>query len=404
MKRFRKLISIWGRLVFVLLIILAAFVFAMFQGGYVSWAIFYAITPFILYSISLFLYPLRTVTAQRVIRTPSVKNGGKLLVSLTVKRDFPFPLLYTVISEKWRDEDILLVTKGTMKKLFVFGFQKTEEWQYEIDRMPRGEHVLEGLEIEVSDFFGWVRKKHFIPLKNTVLVYPKMTDIHYVPIDTQYDLGSMISPYNIVKDTTMATGIRDYQSGDRVSWIHWKSFARTQTLMTKEFEDRRSQDLLVIFDGRPSETFEEQVEFTASILKEATNDQAGIGFLTTGAESATFPFIQSEEQFNKVLIHLAKIKPSDESTAVISNDYRTEFSQSGSVILITAHPDWPFLESVISNVTNARSITCFTVVKKDAPVKNVLAEDIRLAKSKGISVHALTKEQFPTAFKGVIHS
>ncbi len=376
----------------------------MFQGGYVSWAIFYAIFPFILYSVALFLYPLRTVTAERVIRTASVENGGKLIVSLKVKRDFPFPLLYTVISEKWRDEDIRFVTKGTMKKLFVFGFQKKEEWQYEIDRMPRGEHVLEGVEIEVSDFFGWIRKKHFIPLKNTVLVYPKMTDLHYAPIDTQYDLGSMISPYNVVKDTTMATGVRDYQAGDRVSWIHWKSFARTQTLMTKEFEDRRSQDLLVIFDGRPSETFEEQVELAASILKEATNDQAGIGFLSTGKESATFPFIQSEEQFRKVLVHLAKIKPSDDSAAIISTDYRDEFIQSGSVILITSHPDWAFLESVISNVTNARSITCFTVVKKDTPLKSVLAADIRLAKSKGISVHALTKEQFPTAFKGVIHS
>jgi uncharacterized protein (DUF58 family) len=404
MKGLRKLMSIWGRLVFVLLILVSAFVYAMFQGGYVSWAIFYAIFPFIIYSLSLFLYPLRTITAERIIRTPSVENGGKLVVSLTVKRDFPFPLLYTVISEKWRDEEILLVTKGTMKKLFVFGFEKKEEWQYEIDRMPRGEHVLEGVEIEVSDFFGWIRKKHLIPLKNTVLVYPKMTNIHYVPIDTQYDLGSMISPYNVVKDTTMATGVRDYQSGDRVSWIHWKSFARTQTLMTKEFEDRRSQDLLVIFDGRPSETFEEAVELAASILKEATNDQAGIGFLSTGKESATFPFIQSEEHFRKVLIHLAKIKPSDESAAIISTDFRNAFSQSGSVILITAHPDWAFLESVISNVTNARSITCFTVIKKDAPINNLLAEDIRLAKSKGISVHTLTKEQFPTAFKGVIHS
>ena len=404
MKKLRNLFSIWGRLVFVLFVLLSAFVFAMFQGGYVSWSIFYAILPFILYSISLFLYPLRTITAERIIRTPNVENGGKLIVSLMVKRDFPFPLLYTVISEKWRDEEVLLVAKGTIKKLFVFGFQKKEEWQYEIDRMPRGEHVLEGVEIEISDFFGWIRKKHFIPMKNTVLVYPKMTDIHYVPIDTQYDLGSMISPYNVVKDTTMATGVRDYQSGDRVSWIHWKSFARTQTLMTKEFEDRRSQDLLVIFDGRPSETFEEQVELAASILNEATNDQAGIGFLTTGSESTTFPFIQSEEQFRKVLTHLAKIKPADESSAVISNDYRNEFSQSGSVILITAHPDWPFLESVIGNVTNDRSITCFTVIKKDTPMKNVLSEDIRLAKSKGISVHSLTKEQFPTAFKGVIHS
>ena len=29
--------------------------------------------------------------------------------------------------------------------------------------MPRGEHVLEGVEIEVSDFFGWIRKTSFHP-------------------------------------------------------------------------------------------------------------------------------------------------------------------------------------------------------------------------------------------------
>ena len=76
----------------------------------------------------------------------------------------------------------------------------------------------------------------------------------------------------------MATGVRDYQSGDRVTWIHWKSFARTQTLMTKEFEDRRSQELFILMDGQTVKTFEELVELTASILKEASSHQAGIGF------------------------------------------------------------------------------------------------------------------------------
>ena len=52
----------------------------------------------------------------------------------------------------------------------------------------------------------------------------------------------------------MATGVRDYQAGDRVTWIHWKSFARTQNLMTKEFEDRQSEDILVLLDGRESES------------------------------------------------------------------------------------------------------------------------------------------------------
>ena len=44
--------------------------------------------------------------AERIIRTPNVENGGKLIVSLTVKRNFPFPLLYTVITEKWRIEEL----------------------------------------------------------------------------------------------------------------------------------------------------------------------------------------------------------------------------------------------------------------------------------------------------------
>ena len=163
MKQFRKLISIWGRLVFVLFVLLSAFVFAMFQGGYVSWAIFYAIVPFILYSISLFFYPLRAFTAERIIRTPNVENGGKFIVSLMVKRDFPFPLLYTVISEKWRDEEVLLVARGTIKKLFVFGFQKKEEWQYEIEQNAAGRTCIGGGRNRSFGFLWMDSKKAFYP-------------------------------------------------------------------------------------------------------------------------------------------------------------------------------------------------------------------------------------------------
>ena len=70
----------------------------------------------------------------------------------------------------------------------------------------------------------------------------------YIPIETRYDQGAAVSRIQSIKDTSMATGIRSYQPGDRVSWIHWKSFARTQTLKTKEFEDRQSQDLFVLMD------------------------------------------------------------------------------------------------------------------------------------------------------------
>lgn len=404
MKNARRLVRSYSRFIFVLFVLLCAFVFAMFQGGYVSWAIFYAILPFVIYSISLFFYPLSLLTVERVIRTPRVQNGEKLTVIITVKRRFRFPLLYTVVLEKLRDAEQLLSVENKLKKLFLFGFRREIEWEYEIERMPRGEHVLEGVEIEVTDFFGWIRKTRFIPIKNTILVYPKMTELLYMSIDTENDRGAIISPYNIVKDTTMATGIRDYQSGDRVSWIHWKSFARTQVLMTKEFEDRKSQQLTLIFDGRPSEMFEGQVELAASILKEATNHKARIGFLSTGQEHVAFPVIESEEQFRRVLIHLAKIKPTGDILTRLPIDYRGVSQQGGSTILITGSPDWPFMESIMANEINTKSIICFVIVEKMTSVSSILLRDIRLAQSKGIAVHTLAKSHFSTAFKGVTRS
>ena len=95
MMKMGRLLDASSRFVFVLLILASTFVFAMFQGGTVSWTIFYTILPFVLYSLALFFYPLFDFRAERKIRTSSVQKGGKLIVSITLKRRFRFPLLYT---------------------------------------------------------------------------------------------------------------------------------------------------------------------------------------------------------------------------------------------------------------------------------------------------------------------
>lgn len=395
----RKMIDISSRLLFVLFVLVSTFVFAMFQGGIVSWTIFYIILPFTIYSLLLFFYPMSRMVVERTIRTPRVQNGEKLIVSLSIKRKDRFPLLYTVASEQWAEPEIVISAGEKLNRLFVFGFRKEVEWEYEIEKISRGEHILQGVKVEISDFFGWLRKTRFIDVENTILVFPKMNDIHYVPFNTQYDQGTMASPLNIVKDTTMATGVRNYQSGDRVTWIHWKSFARTQTLMTKEFEDRRSQELFIIMDGRESKMFEELVELTASIVKEASSHQADLALMTTGPKPSIFPFIQSEEQLHMALVHLAKIKPTNEVSIA---DLRTSFQHGGSIVLITGNPDGAFIQSILLNVENVESIICMVVVKRDDPALQRIEENIRIAKSKGVSVRLLERKQFTDAFKEAV--
>ena len=398
MKNIKKKLDSSVRILFVLAVLASTFVFAMFQGGKLSWTIFYVVLPFILYSILLFLYPMSGMIVQREIRTPNVQSGGKLIVSLSIKRKSPFPLLYTVVTDKWAEPGRTVLAGSQSKRLFLFGIRKDMKWVYEIERVPRGEYVMEGIEVEVSDFFGWIRKKKWFALKGRVLVFPKTSDIQFVPIDTHYDQGQIASPLNIVKDTTMATSVRNYQAGDRVTWIHWKSFARTQTLMTKEFEDRRSQELFLIMDGRNSEVFEDLVELTASILKEALEHQAGLALMTTGAETSIFPFIQSEEHLHNALVHLAKIKPfgrADGSSAVMESPPQ----HGGGTVVITANPDWAFLQSILHSLKNDGTIACYVVADEEKKSLEKVENDIRFAKSKGIQVRLIKRHQFSQAFQ-----
>lgn len=401
MLRKNKLLAIYGRFAFILLVLVSAFVYAMFQGGKVSWTIFYMILPFVCYSMLLFFYPLSDLIVERTIRTPNVQKGEQLVVSVTLKRKFRFPLLYTVATEQWAERDVAALAGNRLKHLFVLGLRKEVTWDYEIDQMPRGEHVLRGIEIEISDFFGWIRKTKFIAVTDTILIYPKTVGIDYVASDTQYDRGSAASPFHIVKDTTMATGVRDYQAGDRVAWIHWKSFARTQTLMTKEFEDRCSQEILVLLDGRQSTMFEEQVELAASILKEAAKQHVGLAFMTAGAGGAVFPFIQSEEQLHRALVHLAKVQPTQEETVQLSPSRGDLLQHGGRVVVITGRLDESFVQTMLRNVGNAQSILCLLVAKRDDPKLLEMEAMIQSARSRGITVRVLEQEQFAQAFNGV---
>ncbi len=393
--------KIGGRLILVLVILLSAFTFAMFQGGFVSWFIFYTLLPFVLYSIVFFFTPISKIEVDRYIETAQVRNGGKLIVTVKLKRPSQFPMLYLLIKENTRSEVLLNHAGNRIKTVKLVGLQKMIVWKYEIDHMPRGEHTLDGIEIEVSDFFGWVKKTHIFPIVQSVIVYPNVTEMIYMPIETRYDQGAAASPFTIVKDTTMATGIRDYQPGDRVSWIHWKSFARTQTLRTKEFEDRQSQDLFILMDRQPSVKFEEQVELTASVLQAVVRHQASAAFLSLGASRHYFPSVQGEDQLQRTMFHLAKVTAdlTQPIEQILPND--PALSNATSVLFITGNLTAEWVDAIPKSAKKLRLCTCFVVVKKGTKMSKKDIAVHQLARSRGMVVHVLSQDHFANAFTEV---
>ncbi|MEI4771435.1 DUF58 domain-containing protein [Psychrobacillus sp. FJAT-51614] len=397
LKQLKKLKGVIS--VFILLV--ASFVYAMFQGGFVSWFLFYLVVPLSIYSLLLFIYPISKIKVERKIETREIYSGGKFSATILVKRNNRFPLMYTSFEEKVSDS---LQQSTQWKQITFWGMKKEYKWTYEIEQIPRGEHELEGVIISVSDLFGWEKKEVFIPNKKTILVFPNLTDMVYIPIESRYDQGAAASRIQAMKDTSMATGVRSYQPGDRVSWIHWKSFARTQTLKTKEFEDRQSQDLFVLMDRNPSALFEDIVDLTASIMQSIVRSQASTAFLSIGDTRFYIPTVQSEEQLHRVLYHLTKVhadlkKPIEQ---MILNDLA--IGQATSLLYITSNLTYEWIDSIQKTATNLRVCTCFLVKGKELKLKREESSLHQYAASRGIAVQVITKERFAQAFLEVNRS
>lgn len=394
LKKLKGVVSI-----FILLV--ASFVYAMFQGGFVSWFLFYLVIPLSIYSLLLFVYPISKIKVERKIETREIYSGGKFSATILVKRNNRFPLMYTSFEEKVSGS---LQQSTSWKQITFWGMKKEYKWTYEIEQIPRGEHELEGVIIRVSDLFGLEKKEVFIPNKKTILVFPNLTDMVYIPIESRYDQGAAASRIQTMKDTSMATGVRSYQPGDRVSWIHWKSFARTQTLKTKEFEDRQSQDLFVLMDRSPSVLFEDIVDLTASIMQAIVRSQASSAFLTIGDTRFYVPTVQGEEQLHRVLYHLTKVqadlkKPIEQ---MILNDL--SIGQATSLLYITSNLTYEWIDSIQKTASNLRVCTCFLVKDKELKLKREESSLYQYAASRGIAVQVITKDRFAQAFLEVNRS
>jgi len=335
------------------------FCYAMFQGGFVSWFVFFSVSPFLLYALISFVVRESILLVERKIEPAHVEHGQSAKVAITIERKTRFPFAYIMMEELVDSEGLVQAKLQSSNTIRFVGFRKKFNWHYELANMPRGEHRYLGVTIVFHDFFGWAKKTVVAEKEQTILVYPRIREMKYTALQTKYDVGPMMSPYSIVKDTTMAVGLREYVPGDRFSWIHWKSFAKTQTLQSKEFEDRQSSELMLVLDAKKSPLFEDKIELVASMLKMIVQELGDISFISAGEMTKVFPIVQGEKQLDQVMYHLAAIKPAENVKFQFYD--QQAFKQVATLLYVTSDVSDEFLHTLANIVKNC---ICFVVAKQ----------------------------------------
>lgn len=294
----------------------------MFQGGFVSWFLFYSFLPFAIYCLALSFYPLNDLKVTRVLR--------------------------------------------------------------------------------IGDPLGLFEKEKTFAADGKIIVYPAFSELIYRPVENQYDQGLTASRERVQRDTSMAVGIRNYQPGDRISWINWKASAKRNEIMTKEFEQRQSNDVFVVMDCVPNKHFESIVSFTASLLRAVLKKGAQTGLLTISKERVSFPIRGGEQHLHQLFYHLAKIEAKSFSPIEKVLEIDGLFiQQTVSFMFITAQITKPLVEKASFLGIRKGSITVFLIKgEKEAPTDKERSL-IALANLRGVRIVLINRGNFAVAFSEV---
>ena len=136
----------------------------------------------------------------------------------------------------------------------------------------RGEFYFGTVLLEMSAPFGLFRARRRIKAASTVLVYPEVfpasgIDIFSNPVEGR----SLASPARHVGEFR---GSREYQIGDSLRSIHWRSSARQRQLMVKQYDKSPENQVTLAFDATKTfgegkdTTLEYSIKLAASVSRD----------------------------------------------------------------------------------------------------------------------------------------
>ncbi len=191
--------------------------------------------------------------------------------------------------------------------------------RYVLRSLPRGRYVFQDVRLEVGDAFGLQRAVVELPRPGALLVYPRLVELRRLFSDagalahsgqrlllrrpTGFDLHS----------------VRDYEHGDSLRRVHWRSTARRGQLMVKELEDAPRDEIAVLLDADASavvrESFDVQVRAAGSIL-DAYVRRGRRAVLVVNSESREAQSVRSPvADWRRALEVLAAVEPTGRASA-----------------------------------------------------------------------------------------
>jgi uncharacterized protein (DUF58 family) len=235
--------------------------------------------------------------------------------------------------------------------------------KYPLYSLKRGFYKLGPTSISSGDILGITHSAEIFYEPDHFIVYPTIVNFERLMLPSRSPFGFLKHKDPIFEDPSRIFGKRNYQDGDPLSRIDWKSSASTGELQVKIFEPAITMETIIVLDLDPEsydikrqfDSTELAITSAASIANWSNHQKLTVGLLTNGLDPlnnmspfSALPVQKGSQHVMMILEALARVEVGQ--TSPLNSLFSQALSLSSwgtTLILITGQYSQLLLEEII---------------------------------------------------------
>jgi uncharacterized protein (DUF58 family) len=225
--------------------------------------------------------------------------------------------------------------------------------RYILPSVRRGRYRFDAVRAVFEDPFGLARAEQMLGAESTLLVYPRLVELDRVFSEIG---GATQSGGRMLLRRTAGFdlhSVREYQEGESLRKVHWRTTARRGALMVKELEDMPHDEVAVVLDADQryvvGESFDVQVRAAGSILRANAMRSRRALLTITSSTPDTSQVSSIDGEWRAALELLAAAEPTgNEPVARFLQRDASPAAQALELVVVTSSLDAALVDALLA--------------------------------------------------------
>jgi hypothetical protein len=228
-----------------LVILLLAFIYIFFDGGFLPYTLFYTVLFLPVVSFIYLLIVYNTFTFSEKLDKREYRKGEILDYTLKIHNVTPLHIPYFTVYMHMEGQ---MLISGMKTEYLVLKPFSRREFNFNVPILYRGRYKIGISYIEIRDFLNLFALKYAMGETKFIRVFPRVLTLEGLKIPfVRISENEYLSRKKDMGHSEI-DNIRDYMYGDSLKKIHWKLSSKHNKLMTKETHSSSEKELWIIIN------------------------------------------------------------------------------------------------------------------------------------------------------------